>query len=304
MNLRNALYKACNFGLILTGWAFLIASTPSPLTRDSPRPPIIDPAYNLKAFTITIPAGWKFQGTVLPGPACSDIPYPVFRAYSPDGLNEIRLQPTFNWTFHPNIADAGTQRMPGLWPPTDRRGIPQALRRDDRRKRHARGGTDADRALVSATRGWRRAEYEPDRPAHPRLGECLRRPRRNPQRNLRHRAASARLCGMPGERPAGPMAGGGCSAHVDVLRAPKGKLDALCGLVDAHDLVRTPHEDAWLQRVQQTLMQRAREDQARPDPSGTGRQAMLKRQFDDSWPPRSATTRLSWPGRNRHFAVP
>ncbi len=28
MNLRNALRKACNLGLILTGWAFLIDSTP------------------------------------------------------------------------------------------------------------------------------------------------------------------------------------------------------------------------------------------------------------------------------------
>lgn len=48
-------------------------------------------------------------------------------------------------------------------------------------------------------------------------------------------------------------AGGGCSAHVDVLRAPKGKLDALVQLVDDHDLVRTPYEDDWVQRVQQTL---------------------------------------------------
>jgi hypothetical protein len=26
---------------------------------------------------------------------------PVFRAYSPDGLSEMRLLPPFNWTFHP-----------------------------------------------------------------------------------------------------------------------------------------------------------------------------------------------------------
>jgi len=25
----------------------------------------------------------------------------VFRAYSPDGLSEMRLLPAFNWTFHP-----------------------------------------------------------------------------------------------------------------------------------------------------------------------------------------------------------
>ncbi len=64
--------------------------------------PIIDPAYGIKAFTITVPAGWKFQGTVLPGPECSQISFPVFRAYASDGLSEIRLMPTFYWTFHPN----------------------------------------------------------------------------------------------------------------------------------------------------------------------------------------------------------
>src|SRR5581483_407409 len=64
---------------------------------------IIDPAYGIKAFTITIPAGWKLDGTVIPGPECSKIPFPVFRAYSPDGLSEMRLMPTFYWTFHPNV---------------------------------------------------------------------------------------------------------------------------------------------------------------------------------------------------------
>lgn len=103
INLRNALVKACNFGLILTGLAFLITSTSIAADQGLTAAPIIDPAYNLKAFTITIPAGWKFQGTVIPGPECSGVPYPVFRAYSPDGLNEIRLEPTFNWTFHLNL---------------------------------------------------------------------------------------------------------------------------------------------------------------------------------------------------------
>lgn len=39
----------------------------------------------------------------MPSPECSGVPYPVFRAYSPDGLNEICLEPTFNWTFYPNL---------------------------------------------------------------------------------------------------------------------------------------------------------------------------------------------------------
>jgi hypothetical protein len=44
---------------------------------------------------------------------------------------------------------------------------------------------------------------------------------------------------------AGVFSGGGCDAHVDVLRAPKGKLDALVALVDAHDLTRPTGDDQW-----------------------------------------------------------
>jgi hypothetical protein len=75
--------------------------------------------------------------------------------------------------------------------------------------------------------------------------------------------------------------GGGCSAHVDVLRAPKGKLEALCALVDAKDLVNTPYENEWVQRVQQTLTQRAHDDQQRLTRQEQAGQAMLKKQFDD-----------------------
>jgi hypothetical protein len=36
--------------------------------------PITDPAYGIEAFDISFPAGWKFDGTVLPGPECSRVP--------------------------------------------------------------------------------------------------------------------------------------------------------------------------------------------------------------------------------------
>jgi hypothetical protein len=78
------------------------------------------------------------------------------------------------------------------------------------------------------------------------------------------------------------MAGGGCSAHVDVLRAPKGKLDALAELVDAHDLVRTPHEDLWLQHVQQTLTelnQRRMRDLTRQEQAGNNMLRQQNEQF-------------------------
>ncbi len=39
--------------------------------------------------------------------------FPVFRAYSPDGLTEMRLLPTFSWSFHPAI---GMKTVAGCLP--------------------------------------------------------------------------------------------------------------------------------------------------------------------------------------------
>jgi hypothetical protein len=102
--------------LVLFLAALLLSFTHPAGAQNLTTAPIIDPAYGVKAFTITIPAGWKFQGTVMTGPECSRVSFPVFRAYSPDGLTEIRLLPTFNWTFHPNIRNfhvAGCMNFPG-----------------------------------------------------------------------------------------------------------------------------------------------------------------------------------------------
>ena len=255
MNLRNALHKACSFGLILTGWAFLVASTPVAADQGLTTAPIIDPAYNLKAFTITIPAGWKFQGTVIPGPECSGVPYPVFRAYSPDGLNEIRLEPTFNWTFHPNM----------------RMKTPRACL-DFGRTMTAEEFLKHYEEMIS-TSGLHVVGPMPIAPSYQRRvdGVAQNMGRISPHIHATTSAYAVRVETLNGSFVieqrlrayvecrvsdlTGPMAGGGCSAHVDVVRAPKGKLDALAQLVDSNDLVRTPHEDPWLQRVQQTLAQ-------------------------------------------------
>src|ERR1700722_11135707 len=52
---------------------------------------ITDPALSMHAYTVHIPAGWKFQSTVFQGPPCNELPFPVYRAYSPDGLTEMRM---------------------------------------------------------------------------------------------------------------------------------------------------------------------------------------------------------------------
>ena len=218
---------------------------------------------------------------MLPGPECSEISFPVFRAYSPDGLTEIRLMPTFYWTFHP-----GTHNS------------------------HPNGCLDFGHTLTAAeflnhyeemvaTSGMHVIGPMPIAPSYQgrveRVGQNMN--RIAPYIHGSADAAAVRVETHNGSfvieqrlrvfvecrvsDRTGPMAGGGCSAHVDVLRAPMGKLDALIALVDAHDLVRTPNEDAWLQRVLQTNAQRNRERMAELTRQEQAGNAMLKKQSDD-----------------------
>jgi len=262
-------------------FAALLLSTAA-LAQSLTTLPINDPAYGVKAFTATIPAGWKFQGTVVPGPECSRIPFPVFRAYSPDGLQEIRLQPSFNWTFHPN--NKAFHGVPGCL------NINGPISAADFLKKYEE---------MISTNGLHVIGPMP-------VGTAYQTRVAGVAQNMSHISptirGSAEAAAVRVETPNGTFVieqrlrvyvecrintsgpdtnGGGCSAHVDVERAPKGKLDALCALVDAHDLVKTPHEDAWIQRVQQTLAQRAQQDQANLTHQQQAGNAMIKKQFDD-----------------------
>jgi hypothetical protein len=260
----------------------LLAATQFAAAQNLTTAPIIDPNYGIKAFTITIPAGWKFEGTVLPGPECSQIPYPVFRAYAPDGLSEIRLMPTFNWTFHANIrgfhspsgcldygrtltarefldryeemAAANGMHVVGLLPIADS----YQRRVDGVARNMSRLGSDIQATADAA---------------------AVRVETRNGSFVIEQRLRAYVECRV--RNGSGGLAGGGCSAHVDVVRAPKGKLDALLALVDSHDLVRTPHEDAWIQRVQQTLAADGQRRMRQLTEQERASSAMLKKQSDD-----------------------
>lgn len=59
--------------------------------------PIHDPVLNMDAFFVALPVGWHFQGAVFQGTGCSPIPFPVFRASSPDGLTQLERLPRLDW---------------------------------------------------------------------------------------------------------------------------------------------------------------------------------------------------------------
>jgi hypothetical protein len=241
---------------------------------------ITDPANGLKAFTITIPAGWKFQGTVLPGPDCSSVPSPVFRTYSTDGLTEIRLMPAFDWTFHPNLK---------MKTPNGCVDFGHTLTAAEFLKHYEE---------MIATNGMRVIGPMPIAPSYQKRVDGVARNMSNISPDIRGSADAAAVrvetpngsfiieqrlrayveCRVSNRT--GPLAGGGCSAHVDVLRAPKGKLDALAQLVDAHDLVRTPYENAWLQQVRQATaeLNRRRADELHQQQQAGN--AMLRQQHE------------------------
>jgi hypothetical protein len=243
---------------------------------------IIDPAYGVTAFNIEIPAGWKFQGTVLPGPECSRIPMPVFRAYSPDGLTEMRLLPAFNWTFHPGMK--GFRAVSGCLDYRGKMSAEEFLKHYEEmiagNGLHVVGPMAVGAAYQQRVAGIAQnmnhiaANIRGSADAAAARVETV-----NGTFIIEQRLRAYVECRIADSGP--DAGGGGCSAHVDVERAPKGKLDALCELVDSHDLIKTPHDDAWLQRVQQALAQRAREDQMRLTHQEQAGQAMLKKQFDD-----------------------
>ncbi len=244
--------------------------------------PIVDPAYGVNAFNITIPSGWKFQGTVVPGPECSQIPYPVFRAYSRDGLSEIRLMPTFNWTFHPNLRNFHS--------PSGCLDFGRTLTAQEFLQRYEE---------MLATSGMHVVESMPIAPLYQRRVDGVARnmSRIGPGIHATADAAAVRVETRNGSfvieqrlrvyvecrvsDRSGMGAGGGCSAHVDVLRAPHGKLDDLARIVDAYDLVRTPHEDVWLQRVQQTLYADGQRRIAELTRQEQASSALLRKQFED-----------------------
>ncbi len=62
---------------------------------------IPDPTLNnMTAVSLTIPASWHFQGTLMQGGGkCVGTPYPVFRVTSPDGLSAFEQEPAMGWSW-------------------------------------------------------------------------------------------------------------------------------------------------------------------------------------------------------------
>lgn len=82
------------------------AGAPSAVSSDSSTGTkvvtITDPNLNMRAYSLTIPSNWVFQGAVMQGTPCVPGPFPIIRMSSPDGLTGLKELPRLDWAWSDN----------------------------------------------------------------------------------------------------------------------------------------------------------------------------------------------------------
>ena len=227
---------------------------------------ITDSSMNdMQAQTLTLPAGWKLQGIVVTSP-CMSIPTPVYRAYAPDGLTELRLTPAAAWKWAPNPT-VQARINKGCFP------FSGPMSATDFLKRYVEtipGGVHVVGPMpISATYRSQAEDYAAQLNAGAlqfaqRSGQAVTTPftsdvaalrieTRNGSFIIEQRLRTTMHCE---NHPSGIMAGGTCSAQVEILRAPQGKLDSLVRLVDTNNLPNTQSTPQWRAAEMQLIYQR------------------------------------------------
>lgn len=228
---------------------------------------------NMNAFAVDIPAGWQLQGAVLGFYSCQ--PHSAaFRAYSRDGLSDMALLPMVNW----QVAAKASAREGNCLAMTEELTAQQFLDGLVRTLQapHVVGPAPVPAAYREKFAAMRRElanalvdSVAPDpkvRKAPATISGDVAAERVEVQNGtfvveerLRARVwcVHAMLAGQP--LPVN------CSARVDVLRAPKGQLDALIELVDAHSLGSATPLPEWEEAVHREVMRRETSFDARQE---------------------------------------
>ena len=233
---------------------------------------IDDPAQNnMAAQTMTIPAGWKMQGTIITSP-CQTLPSVVYRAYAPDGLTDMRLTPTVAWkwsTAYKLPQEQGCLPFKGPITAADLLNkyletIPGGV--------HVVGPMPVDATYSKTAEDVAAGQTQASQQFAMRAGPggqppiqftsteaALHIQTHNGSFTIDQRLRTAVHCEI---HHGGVMAGGNCSAQIEILRAPEGKLDALVRVVDGNNLPHLQMTPDWKQVQMQLIMKRGQDAQA------------------------------------------
>ncbi len=233
---------------------------PAPVSNQRTTYTVPDPSFNNMPATVqTIPAGWQAQGIIMT-PACTSLPYAAFRAYSPDGLMQMRFEPVFGWLWMPNFKGANktgcipvTQQMtaaqflqyyvntiPGGVHVVGAMPVPPAYQQQwqsfaqQLNATYSRAAGNLSQTVTADTAALRIETID---------GSYV----------IEERLRTVVVCYL--NNNPGIMYGGKCFARLDELTAPEGRLDALISVVDGANMpggVPTPQwEQAVLARQRQ-----------------------------------------------------
>jgi hypothetical protein len=262
MRLRLELIAALALSLLAAGCKSSIAeAAPAagkisfpPLPRSFTTADIRDPSFdNVLAETLTIPSGWKMEGTILRAP-CTSLPWNVYRAYSRDGLREMRQMPALGWRWSPR----GYVNLKGCLdlrsPVSAAAFLTHFLATMATDGFHIVGPMPVPAAFNQWAQRFANqlnsqpVVYEPARAVTTADTAALHIQTHNGTFLIDQRLKAVVICSVNSHAGA-PLEGGNCWARVDVLRAPEGHLDELVNLVDSNQLPKPQQNSEWQRKV-------------------------------------------------------
>jgi hypothetical protein len=239
----------------------------SPLSNQLTTAKITDPSLNnIVSATLTIPAGWRLQGITMVSP-CTFSPWPVFRAYSPDGLMQMRIEPVFGWQWHPNAKGTFNSGCANISAPISAAAFLQYYLGTMQGGVHVVGPIPVPSAYSEWAQGLAAQKNQGNSRVAPAMQTqntadtaAIRVEQVNGSFVVEERLRTVVECSMNNDRStamSNALYGGTCWARVDVLAAPQGRLDALVQLVDTNNL---PHGVNSAQWTQAALLRQQRQD--------------------------------------------
>jgi len=223
-----------------------------PLSTQLTTATITDPSLNnIVSATLTIPAKWNLQGITMVS-ACTFSPWPVFRAYSPDGLMQMRIEPVFGWRWRPNVKldNTGCANISG---PISAAQFLQYYLGTLQGGMHVVGTMPVPAQYQQWAQGLATNANQIQGNVPPAMRSnntadtaSMRIQTVNGSFVVEERLRTAVVCSVQTNKSSA-LYGGTCWARVDVLTAPVGRLDALAQLVDSNNLPHGVNSAQWTQ---------------------------------------------------------
>ncbi len=246
---------------------------------------ISDPSLNnMPSATLTIPAGWKLQGITMIS-ACTFSPWPVFRAYSPDALMQMRIEPVVGWQWHPALKGTFNSGCANISGQISAAAFLQYYLGMMQGGVHVEGPMQVPPAYSQWAQGYAANANQNMRNAPPAMRNnntadtaALRIEVVNGSFVVEERLRTVVECSI-GNNASPSQTGGTCWARVDVLTAPLGELDALVQLVDNNNLPHGVNSPQWTQAALQRQQRQGQQAMAALTAQEQQESKMIYQQF-------------------------